>query len=171
MPVTRTLLLLLLVTALGWAAPSQALRFRVINAPPPMLLLSIGSGGSHIDRVKFRVTSAELGNGNPVGGKPPVQIIVANRATPANSRTAVLTVDSSIPLRNGDHTVPFTVISWTTSDGEIPSGRYDGSGSQFLLSFGNSQLIRDKHEFFYDNTDILRAGTYEGRVTYTLTMP
>ena len=107
----------------------------------------------------------------PVGGNPPVHIIVANRATPANSRTAVLTADSSVPLLNDSHSVPLTVISWTSSDGEIPSGRYDGSGSQFLLSFTNSQQIRDKLEFFYDNTDILKAGTYEGRVTYTLTMP
>lgn len=171
MPASRTSFLLLLVTALGWATPAEALRFRVINAPPPMLLLSVGSGGSHIDRVSFKIKSNELGNGVPVGGKPPVHIIVANRATPANSRTAVLTADSSVPLLNDSHSVPLTVISWTSSDGEIPSGRYDGSGSQFLLSFTNSQQIRDKLEFFYDNTDILKAGTYEGRVTYTLTMP
>jgi hypothetical protein len=171
MPVSRTPFLLLLVTALGWTMPAEALRFRVINTPPPMLQLSIGSGGSHIDRVSFKIKSTELGNGVPVDGKPPVHIILANRAAPANSRTAVLTVDSSVPLRNDYHTVPLTAISWTTSDGEIPSGRYDGSGSQFLLSFENSQLIRDKHEFFYDNASILEAGTYEGRVTYTLTMP
>ena len=67
MPASRTSFLLLLVTALGWATPAEALRFRVINAPPPMLLLSVGSGGSHIDRVSFKIKSNELGNGVPVG--------------------------------------------------------------------------------------------------------
>lgn len=168
---TRSLFTLILVTALTCPASAQAVRFRVINAPPAMLLLSIGSSGSRIDRVSFRVQSRELGNGVAIRGNPPVQIVVANRATPADSRLAVLTADSSIPLRNGNHTVPLTVISWTARDGDIPGGRFDGSSSQYLMSFRNSQQFSDQHEFFYDNTGVLEAGTYNGRVTYTLTMP
>jgi len=83
----------------------------------------------------------------------------------------VLTVDSSIPLTNGAATLPFTEISWTSRDGDVPAGRYDGSNNQFLLSFPNSFLIRDSHRFSYENTSILEAGTYTGRVTYTLSMP
>lgn len=162
---------LFLVVALACPLPAGAVRFRIINAPPASLLLSIGSGGPRIDRVTFNVQAAELGNGVPIRGNPPIRIVVANRATPGGSRVAVLTADSSLPLQNGSHTVPLSVISWTSQDGDIPAGRYDGSSSQFLLSFDNSQLISEQHRFFYDNADVLEAGTYTGRVTYTLTMP
>ena len=107
----------------------------------------------------------------PIRARPDVKIAVANRATPNNSRVAVLTVDSSIPLRNGAHNTPFTSISWISRKGIIPSGRYDGSSSQFQFSFSNSQEFSDKHSFYYDNAAVLKAGTYTGRVTYTLTMP
>ena len=43
--------------------------------------------------------------------------------------------------------------------------------NQFLLSFPNSFLVLDYHRFIYDNTSILEAGRYTGRVTYTLSMP
>ncbi|MBT8116639.1 MAG: hypothetical protein KJO66_02310 [Gammaproteobacteria bacterium] len=134
-------------------------------------MLSIGPGGARIGEVAFKINSRDLGTGVPLRGKPDINIRVANRATPSNSRVAVLTVDSSVPLRNGPYTAPFTSISWTAKKGNIPSGRYDGSSSQFLFSFSNSQEVRDKHRFYYDNTGILEVGTYTGRVTYTLTMP
>jgi hypothetical protein len=134
-------------------------------------MLSIGPGGARIGEVAFRISAGDLGNGIELRGNPGMNITVANRATPSNSRVAVLTVDSSIPLRNGSHAAPFTSISWVARDSNIPSGRYDASSNQFLFSFANSQQVRDRHRFFYDNTGILEVGTYTGRVTYTLTMP
>jgi hypothetical protein len=171
MPSIRQFHLLLLVIVICCPAPAQALRFRIVNAPPAMLLLSIGSGGSRIDRVSFNVQAADLGTGIPIRGNPPIRIVVANRATPGGSRVAVLTADSSAPLQNGNFAVPFSVIHWTSQDNDIPSGRYNDSSNQFLLSFDNSRQISDQLRFFYDNTGILEAGTYTGRITYTLTMP
>lgn len=165
-------LCLLLITALSCCpVAAQAAKFKINKSPVPGVMLTIGPGGARIGEVSFKIKSRDLGTGVPLRGKPDINIRVANRATPSNSRVAVLTVDSSIPLRNGAHTTPFTSISWTAKDGNIPSGRYDGSSSQFLFSFTNSQEIKDKHRFFYDNTGILEVGTYTGRVTYTLTMP
>ena len=161
----------LLITACLAAWPVQSAVFSVRNRPPAEIQLTIGSGGSHISEVKFNVKAGELGNGSPIRGNPPIRIVVANRATPNYSRTAVLTVDSSIPLTNGAATLPFTEISWTSRDGDVPAGRFDGTSNQFLLSFPNSFLIRDSHRFSYENTSILEAGTYTGRVTYTLSMP
>jgi hypothetical protein len=152
-------------------APLQAAKFKINNKPPPGVMLSIGPGGAKIGEVAFKIKAVDLGNGVALRGKPDMKITVANRAAPSNSRVAVLTVDSSIALRNGSHTAPFTSISWIAKDGNIPSGRYDGSASQFLFSFANSQEVKDKHRFYYDNTGILEVGTYTGRVTYTLTMP
>jgi len=164
-----TRLLLLLLAAAG-SCPAPAANFRITNSPVPAVMLSIGNG-PHVAEVTFKIQPAELGNGVPIRARPDVRIRVANRATPNNSRVAVLTVDSSIPLRNGAHTTPFTSISWISRNGIIPSGRYDGSTSQFQFSFNNSQEISDRHRFYYDNANVLEAGAYTGTVTYTLTMP
>jgi len=171
MTLTRLLCVFLTIAAACYVAPSQSAKFKISNKPAPGVMLSIGPGGARIGEVAFRIKSRDLGNGVALRGKPDMKITVANRATPSNSRVAVLSVDSSIPLRNGSHTAPFTSISWVARDNNIPSGRYDGSSNQFLFSFANSQQVDDKHRFFYDNTGILEVGTYTGRVTYTLTMP
>lgn len=171
MSLTRSLCILLFTAANCCAVPAQAAKFKIDNKLPPGVMLSIGKGGTKISEVAFKIKARDLGSGVPIQGKPDIKITVANRAAPSNSRVAVLTVDSSIPLRNGTHTAPFTSISWVARDGNIPSGRYDGSSSQFLFSFPNSQEIKDRHRFFYDNVGILEVGTYTGRVTYTLTMP
>lgn len=167
----RPAALLLLIVAICLPLSALAAKFRVNNSPPPGVMLSIGPAGQKVAKVSFRIKSGELGNGTVVRGRPDISIRVANRATPDNSRMAVLTVDSSIPLRNGNHVTPFTSISWTAIDNNIPSGRYDGSSNQYLLSFPNSQEISDRHRFYYDNTGVLEAGTYTGQVIYTLTMP
>ncbi len=167
---SHTRLLLLLAVAGSSLAPAQAAKFKITNAPAPAVMLSIGNG-PQVAEVTFKIKPAELGNGVPIRARPGVMIAVANRATPNNSRVAVLTVDSSIPLRNGAHTTPFTSISWISRNGIIPSGRYDGSTSQFQFSFSNSQEISDRHSFYYDNANVLEAGAYTGTVTYTLTMP
>ena len=171
MSLTRSLCVFLAIAAACYMAPSQAAKFKINNKPPSGVMLSIGPGGARIGEVAFKIKARDLGNGVALRGKPDMNITVANRATPGNSRVAVLSVDSSIPLRNGSHTAPFTSISWVARDNNIPSGRYDGSSNQFLFSFANSQQVKDKHQFFYDNTGILEVGTYTGRVTYTLTMP
>lgn len=161
----------LLLAACMSACPAYSAVFTVRNRPPAQIQLTIGGGGSHISAVRFNVQPGELGNGTPIQGNPPIRVVIANRATPNYSRTAVLSVDSSTPLTNGAATLPFTAFSWTSRDGDVPAGRFDGSNNQFLLSFPNSFSIRDSHRFFYDNTAILEAGSYTGRVIYTLSMP
>lgn len=168
---TYSLCALLAAAATLYAVPAESVQFRINNSPRPLVYLSIGPRGSRIGEVSFRIRSRDLGNGTQLRGRPDMWIMAANRARRSNSRVAVLTVNSSIPLRNGTHTTPFTSISWTARFNDIPAGRFDGSNNQFLFSFPNSRIILDRHRFFYDNADILEAGTYTGRVTYTLTMP
>jgi len=76
--------------------PSQAAKFKINNKPAPGIMLSIGPGGAKIGEVAFKIKARDLGNGVALRGKPDMQISVANRAVPGNSRVAVLTVDSSI---------------------------------------------------------------------------
>ena len=78
--------------------------------------------------------------------------------------------DSSAGLSNGAQTLPFTEISWTSSDGDIPSGVFNG-GSQRIVQFTASAVLQSHLKFVYGNTLDASTGTYRGRVTYTLIMP
>ena len=138
--------------------------------PPPVVFIAIGRFGGTVSEVNFTIPSANVGDGTPITGTPPIWVLVAARAAPPNSRTVELVADSSNPLTNGLSTTPFTTISWTSSDADIPSGTFNG-GIQLLMSFLNSRIIFSNHTFSYSNTEILEAGTYRGTVTYTLSMP
>lgn len=91
--------------------------------------------------------------------------------------SATLTVTSPANLTNaaGD-TIPFSQISWTVSapgspvPGVIPAGTFNG-GTQTLATVPANTFIENCHTFTYANSAIRAAGTYNGRVTYTLTSP
>lgn len=94
-----------------------------------------------------------------------------------NSGTAVLAADSSTPLSDGTgNTIPFPQISWTSygnGDGgaqPIPAGTFNGS-TQTLANFPVNTWQESCHSFSYANALVPAAGTYAGRVTYTLTAP
>ena len=91
---------------------------------------------------------------------------------------ATLTVWAPASLVSAQsRTISFSTISWTTSiDNRVgdvqTSGRFVGGTSQPLASIAKNTWFEDCYSFTYDNTDgLLRAGTYTGQVTYTLTSP
>jgi hypothetical protein len=94
-----------------------------------------------------------------------------------NGGDGTLSVAVTIPLTNaaGD-TIPFSEISWTSSgngDGPgqpFPSGSFTG-GTQPLGSFPFNTWRESCHRFSYLNSTFVAAGTYSGRVTYTLSVP
>ncbi len=155
----------------------------VVGNAPTRVRLRVGATGGAIDVVTFSVPAGSVGNGTPVAGTVTASgVCAANnvlidaeaRATPADSRTATLSADSSMPLSSGADTIPFTEIEWTASGYApitIPSGAFSGAAGQVLTSFQNSRRARQCHAFSFRNTQIFGAGTYIGRVTYTLTMP
>lgn len=163
----------LLVAALWSCANAAHAITIVVGNAPPMLLLLVGSAGAAIPVVTFDLTHSRVGDGTPVTGSPArVRILAIALATPANSRTAILTADSaSRPLRSGSHEIPFTHVYWTSSSPDIPSGRFNGTTDQTLASFLNSRIVSAAHTFVYDNDIVPPAGVYTGQVTYTLSMP
>ncbi|UNK48377.1 hypothetical protein MNR01_11420 [Lysobacter sp. S4-A87] len=100
-----------------------------------------------------------------------------------NSSTgaASLTVAITTPLRTpSGETIPFTQISWTTSsngpDGDITGepitdSAFTGAASQVVASFPANTWRETCMSFRFANAAIYAAGTYTGRVTYTLTTP
>lgn len=111
---------------------------------------------------------------------PPDQVYIGGfyrRSNQAN-RSAVLsvTVPPALVSAGGD-AIPFSQIRWTSSgigDGTaaqpVPAGRFIAGGTQFLANFRRNTWRESCLTFFYLN-DPAPAGTYEGRVTYTLTAP
>src|SRR3546814_9095431 len=90
---------------------------------------------------------------------------------------AMLTVTAPANLTNANgDTIPFSQISWTSSgNGDtgaqpFPAGTFSG-GVQTLANWPVNTWRESCHTFSYGNDAIVPAGTYNGRVTYTLTVP
>ncbi|MFT3898361.1 MAG: hypothetical protein QM719_11830 [Thermomonas sp.] len=99
------------------------------------------------------------------------------RGTLGAGGTGTLTVTAPASLTNtGGNTIPFSQISWTSSgNGDtgaqpFPSGAFTG-GTQTLASFQANTWSESCHKFSYANSSVVAAGTYNGRVTYTLSVP
>lgn len=164
----------------------------VIGNGPGRLIVQIGTSGGTVNEVDFSVPGASVGSGTAVTSSA---IVPASPTCPANTvlidvqarsqrnrqRVATLSADSSIPLSSGTSTIPFTQVSWTTSTPggsaclnaptTIPSGTFTGSAGQPLISFTTSRRACACAQFTYLNQSIVSAGTYTGRVKYTLAMP
>lgn len=98
---------------------------------------------------------------------------------PGNAPSAaILTVTAPASLVSGSgDAIAFSQISWTSSgngDGSdaqpVPAGSFTG-GAQTLASFPSNTWRESCHSFRYANTQVVAAGTYTGRVTYTLSSP
>ena len=93
------------------------------------------------------------------------------------NQSATLRVTSPATLTNaGGNTIPISQISWTSSgNGDtgaqpFPAGTFTG-GTQTLASFPVNTWRESCHAFSYANSSVVAAGTYNGRVTYTLSVP
>jgi hypothetical protein len=138
----------------------------------PKITIQVGSPGNKIDTVIFTVPNTKPGDGTPIEGSNNFAINLTIRATASNPLTAFLTVDSATPLDNGHGSaIPAAKISWTTRDGEIPSGTFAGTSNQLLATYTSSVRVRDRLTFFYANDTVYDAGTYNGQVTYTWFVP
>jgi len=109
---------------------------------------------------------------------PASQVMVgAGYRRNSGAANATLTVSSPTSLVNaaGD-TIPFTEISWTVSapgssaPGIIPAGTFNG-GTQTLATVPGNTYYENCHTYIYANNAVRAAGTYNGRVTYTLSSP
>ena len=155
----------------AWCQQTAAIVFNIPDRTVPRLRLIVGSSGPRIDEVDFTVPLADLGNGNPITSTSSISFQMVIRARASSPLTGILSVDSSTPLSNGSSTLPFGDISWTSRYGDIPGGTFDGTAYQVLVTYPSSVRVNDRLTFIYANTRILEAGTYTGRVVYTLAFP
>jgi hypothetical protein len=159
---------------------------------------ALWANNATINLVSVTVPAAQLGNAaaqamtsnstaanSPYDGfavcTPPNQVYVGaayQRRVAGDAANANLQVTSPANLTTvaGD-TIPFTEISWTVSalggdpnPNAIPAGTFTGA-TQFLVAVAQGTLRENCHTFSYANTAVRPSGTYDGRVTYTLTSP
>lgn len=147
----------------------------VHSSPPAEVRIRVGAEGG-ATTVVHSVPLSLNGDGTPISGVPAGVVIEvsARRATARemNHVYYVVTADSSVPLSSGLDTIPFTEISWTSQSGDIPDGRFDGTSAQVILGLTRAKyMVRDRLTFIYDNDQPVNAGTYNGSVTYTISIP
>ena len=80
------------------------------------------------------------------------------------------------PRQCRGNTIPFAQISWTsggngdTGAQPFPAGTFVG-GTQTIGTIARNQWAESCLTFSYANSNAVAAGTYTGRVTYTLSTP
>jgi len=172
--ISAYLIVIFSLTAMFTISGMADITFNMWGAPAEVRI-RVGSESS-ITTVAHDVPAINVGDGTPIVGTPNLVVIEAS-ARRANFWDAlrtnfIVTVDSSSPLSSGVHTIPFTTISWTSEDGAIPSGRFNGTSGQVILESTRAfYKVSDRHTFTYDNLEIVPHGTYMGSVTYTVLIP
>lgn len=118
------------------------------------------------------------GDGNNTCPTPANQVMVGagyRRNTGSTNATLSVSSPASLTSVSGD-TIPFTEISWTvaapgsSAPNVIPAGTFNG-GVQTLATVPGNTYYENCHTFSYANNAVRAAGTYDGRVTYTLSAP
>lgn len=135
---------------------------------------SVGSGAAQA------MTSNSTVSQSPIDGyafcNPPSQVYIGAWSRPGlGGGVATLTVTSPPSLTSGGDTIPFSQISWVMSgNGDVvfqfPNGTFTG-GTQTLANFPANTWKEQCMTFSYANTVVPAAGTYQGRATYTLSLP
>jgi hypothetical protein len=173
----------------------------VLNITPGVraVFLQVGNGTANannatVNLVSVSVPAGAIGNGvaqamtsdstqstspfdNYAVCNPPNQVYVGGyyRQPTTTATVAVLQVTSPTNLLSGADLIPFSQISWTstangTTTADIPAGAFNG-GTQVLRNISSNTWVENCHTFSYANTNVVAAGVYAGRVTYTLTAP
>jgi hypothetical protein len=147
-----------------------------------------------INRVSVTVPAASLGTGpramtsdSAVAASAynsrafcsvPAQVYVGGYVrAPGSSTGATLSVTAPAALTNAaGGAIAFSTISWISGGAgdatpTIPSGTFVGGATQALLSVGRNTWFESCLQFNYSNSQLVPAGTFDGRVSYTLTSP
>jgi len=158
----------------GSAGTSGAINLVEVSVP----VTQFGDGTPLAMTSNSTQSTSLYGDGNNTCPTPASQVMVgAGYRRNSGAANATLTVQSPANLINGTgDTIPFTEISWTVSapgsgvPNVIPAGAFNG-GTQTLATIPGNTYIENCHTFSYANSAVRAAGTYNGRVTYTLASP
>jgi hypothetical protein len=169
----------------GAGTAAARLDFRVVL--PRVLFLGVGTGAAGtvanatVDRLIFDYTTngAAVGTGAVAGSITntggfalnaiPVRVLGNNGQIVLTSTNSGNLVNSVTPA----DTIPFTQITSTTSDPLLPVPVATGGTANPTFNTGSTKVTTRTANwtFAYANTVTPAAGTYNGTVTYTASMP
>lgn len=158
------------------AALSHNTTINLVQVTVPMAQLG---NGTSLQMTSNSTQSVSLwGDGNATCPTPASQVMVGagfRRNSGATSATLTVQSPANLTNANGD-TIPISQISWTVAapgsgaPNVIPAGTFSG-GTQTLATIPGNSYYENCHTFHYANSAVRAAGTYNGRVTYTLASP
>ncbi len=158
----------------GTAGTSGAVNLVQVTVP----VAQVGNGTDQPMTSNSTQSTSLYGDGNATCPTPASQVMVGagyRRNTASGNATLTVSSPASLTSASGD-TIPFTEISWTVSapgssaPNVIPAGSFNG-GVQTLATVPGNTYYENCHTFSYGNNAMRAAGTYDGRVTYTLSAP
>lgn len=140
---------------------------------PRFISFQVGTTGAVVDEVVFNVAAADVGNGTAVGPTSGSPVAVTLKG---NGGAINLTADTTgSSLTSGSDIIPFTQINSTTASGTITAPTLVQNGVSAAVavpvSLGRVTDRSATWSYTYANTAIVGAGTYDGQVRYTATMP
>jgi hypothetical protein len=138
----------------------------------PVLTLQVGTDSPTIDRVSCTLSNIPGTGAVAMTSSGPNPVPVEAKAQGVGPHAPVrLLADSAMPMSNGaGGTIPLNQISWAAT-GNFSSGTFNNSAAQLLDTFSGSGNRKGTYSFSYANVNYYAAGTYNGRVTYTLSSP
>lgn len=167
-----------LVTGSGSAAAELDLRVVI----PRVLFLGVGTGSGTplatngtVDALTFDFTTnpLDVGTGAAAGSitssAPSGTASIPVRVF-GNDGQITITATNPAALTNGADTIPFTQLSVTSSNDDLSAPGFSG-GTSLPTPTGRVTNQTANWTYSYANTVEPASGTYEGRVTYTATMP
>jgi hypothetical protein len=169
----------------GTGAAAANLNFKVVI--PRVLFLGVGTGAATTPMainttqntltfdystngaaVGTTVAAGSITNNGPVtaGGTFPVRVL-------GNGGQITLTATNLANLTSGTDNIPFTEITATSSDAtNLAVPAVSGGTSTPVISTGTKVTDRSANwTYAYANSTVAPAGTYNGTITYTATMP
>lgn len=145
-----------------------------VDVPPTQ----VGNGTALPMTSNSTQSTSLYGDGNSTCPTPASQVMVGagyRRNSGTGSATLSVVSPTALTTTAGD-AIPFTEISWTVSapgsglPNVIPAGTFNGS-TQTLVTIAGNSYVENCHTYRYANSAVRAAGTYSGRVTYTLSAP
>lgn len=154
--------------------PANNATVNVVSVTVPAA--QVGTGNAQVMNTNSGATSSFY-DGYAFCNAPSQLYVGGFYRSTANTGAATLRATSPANLVNaGGNTIPFAQIRWTSSgNGDtggqpFPAGTFVG-GTQTIGTIARNQWAESCLTFSYANSNAVAAGTYTGRVTYTLSTP
>lgn len=164
---------------------ANALDLRIVI--PAFLYFRVGTDSATIDRITFSPTAAQLGTAVPIAGTGGDAAAGSGANVSVRGNNGQVTIGTTVAAATGmgtgtaaDGFINYNEIATTSSDvPNFPAPTLANAGiANVNVALGGGPAGAGKvtvrnavWTYSYRNTTVPSAGTYDGRVTYTATMP